>query len=1007
MIKNIKYLLLILFISKTYASTGELDLTFNPDSNDSVSAILPQTDGSILLGGAFDTISGVFSARAARLAANSLLDENFNAPIPVDGTITAMAAQTDGKIIVAGTFTIVGNITRNHIARFNADGSLDTSFDPNVTGTIIDALALQMVDGEQRILIGGQFNAIGDSSEPRNNIARLHPDGSLDNSFSTSVDNRVRSIVFTNDNRILIGGDFSNIGSIAIDRIARLSAAGLFDAGFSSPFIEPISNSNLVFSIAVQANDQIVIGGTFLNIGDASRNRVARLNDNGNLDTNFVTPSISGDGVVNSVLVQPDGRVLLGGRFNNVDDVPMTANLARLNTDGSLDTGFTPNLEPSASVLVVAQQPSNGGILIGGTFTSVNGITRNRIARLDNPVSEFNLATTTLTQTEGNTDQSIYQFEVSRTIAINSVASLDYTISGGDNNPATADDFVSNELAQGTLTFTDGVPRQTISVAVRSDTLTELDETFTVTLSNPVNAVLPSTVVAQGTILNDDIAVDAGFNPTADNSVFSILTQADGSILVGGTFANVAISNGARNRVARFNPDDSLDGMFNPPSNSVNGSVFAMLVQGDGKIVLAGSFTTFGGSTRNAIARIHADGSFDEDFNPDVTGSTIDALALQMIDGEEKILIGGNFSAVGDVSRNNMARLNLDGSLDDSFDPNVDNRVRSIVVDNQNRILLSGSFNNVGNTTNTTTRHITRLNADGSLDDNFNSPFTSAMDGNNTIFSIAIQADERILIGGNFTSIGGVPRRAVARLNADGSLDASFIPADIPSNGTVYAVVIQTDNQILIGGSFNDVGGVAMTANLARLNTDGSLDITFAPNVNDTVFTIAQQATSGDILIGGLFLQVDGMTRDRIASIENPVSTLDFNTTLLSEVEGNSGEIIYQFEVLRTIVFSGVASVDYSVSGDGDNPANADDFTNSELAQDTLTFDDGQTSQTISITVRGDTRIEDDETFIVTLSNPSNAILSTNVAQGIIVNDDSEICLPITASNGGIAVVCL
>ena len=1019
MIKKINLLfLLLLATAQAYAiSNVELDLDFTPNMNSQlddalaqVRSIAIQDDGKILIGGTALGPIGEQRSRLVRLTVDGQLDSEF-AVVSVDNLVSAIAVQADGKIILAGDFSdinIDGESTeRNGIARLNSDGSLDMEFNPNVTSSgssnrgNIRALAL---DSDDRILIGGFFNLVG--SQSRNFLARLDSEGNLDDDFNLNFninDNddglSVRAIAIDSDNKIVIGGRFNNMGNIERDEVARLDSDGSLDISFNSPTIS--GRGEFVRSLAIQQDNKVLIGGSFDNVAGAERDSIARLNTNGSLDTSFNPPNISGS-PIRSILVQSDFQILIGGLIQ-LDG----STVARLNADGSLDPRF--DISVSNDVFAMAQQASDNSILIGGGFATINGIARSRLARI-NFLPELSFTTPTISQAEGDTEGVIFEFEVSRSMLNDEDSSVTYTLSGGANNPATADDFVSNELAQGTLTFTDGVSRQTISVAVLGDTLTELDETFTITLSNPVNAIL-NTSVAQGTILNDDITVDTGFNPTADNSIFSILAQADGSILVGGTFAN--IGGESRNRVARFNPDDSLDSMFNPPTDSVDGSVFAMLVQGDGKIVLAGNFTTFGGSTRNAIARIHADGSFDETFNPNVTGSTItiDALALQIIDGEEKILIGGEFSAVGDVSRNNMARLNLDGSLDDSlndsFDPNVDNRVRSIVVDNQNRILLSGSFNNVGSTTNTTTRHITRLNADGSLDDNFNSPFTSAMDGNNTIFSIAIQADERIVIGGDFSSVGGVPRQLVARLNADGSLDTSFIPADIPDDGTVRAVVIQTNGQILIGGFFSDVDGVAMTANLARLNTDGSLDITLTPNVNDTVFTIAQQATSGDILIGGTFTSVGGTVRDRIASIENPVPTFDFSPTSLSQVEGNSGEIIYQFEVLRTRVFNGVASFDYSVSGGGDNPANADDFINSELAQDTLTFDDDQTSQTISITVRGDTRIEDDETFIVTLSNPSNAVFNTSVAQGVIVNDDSEICLPITASNGGIAVVCL
>src|SRR6185503_18710842 len=173
-------------------------------------------------------------------------------------------------------------------------------------------------------------------------------------------------------------------------------------------------------------------------------------------------------------------------------------------------------------------------------------------------------------------------------------------------------------------------------------------------------------------------------------------------------------------------------------------------VQPDGKIVIGGQFTAVNGTSRNYIARLNADGTLDNSFNsgsgPD---NAIVSLALQP-DG--KLLIGGFFSSVNGIPRNRIARLNTNGSLDTSFDAGsvaAGTSVRSIALQSDGKVLIGGEF----------AKAIARLNVDGSLDTSFN-PGTGA---NNQVRSIAVQSDGKVLIGGHFTFINGAARNYIAR----------------------------------------------------------------------------------------------------------------------------------------------------------------------------------------------------------------------------------------------------
>src|SRR5437899_1443246 len=219
-----------------------------------------------------------------------------------------------------------------------------------------------------------------------------------------------------------------------------------------------------------------------------------------------------------------------------------------------------------------------------------------------------------------------------------------------------------------------------------------------------------------------------------------------------------------------------LPDAFNPGPNYF---VYSLVVQADGKIVMGGDFTTLPGQIRNNIGRLNADGTLDPSFNPGVGEvavcfSFVNCLA-QQADG--KILVGGGFTTLGGQSRNNIGRLNADGTLDTSFNPGADGNVLSLAVQADGKILVGGAFATLGGHSRS---NIGRLNADGTLDTSFNPG------ANNSVLSLALQADGKILVGGGFTTLGGWIRGYLGRLNADGTYDRLF--ANPGLDGEVYAV---------------------------------------------------------------------------------------------------------------------------------------------------------------------------------------------------------------------------
>ena len=683
---------------------------FDPNANGTVRVVVVQPDGKILIGGDFTTLSpnggaAVTRNHIARLNPDGTLDTAFDPN--ANSLVLSIAVQADGKILVGGAFTFIGGQTRNRIARLDATTGLADSFDPNANGVVL-AIAVQ-TDG--KILAGGFFTSIG--GQTRNYIARLDATTGLADSFNPNANNFVYSIAVQADGKILVGGDFNgtnSIGGQTRNRIARLDATtGLADS------FNPNANDS-VYAIAVQADGKILAGGFFTSIGGQTRNYIARLDATTGLADSF---NPNANNFVYSIAVQADGKILVGGDFNGANSIGgQTRNrIARLDATTGLADSFDPNA--NNTVLSIAVQ-ADGKILVGGVFNGANSIGgqfRGFIARME---------------TDGRLDQTL-NVGVDGLVAVTAVQPDGKILIGGG---------FSSVL---------GVPRNNIAR------------------------------------LNTDGTLDTAFNPNANSDVYAIAVQADGKILAGGDFNGAnSIGGQTRNRIARLDATTGLADSFDP---NANGFIDAIAVQADGNILAGGDFSgpnSIGGQTRNFIARLDATtGAADVTFDPNAS-SVVRSIAVQ---ADGKILAGGFFTSIGGQTRNNIARLDATTGLADSFDPNANSSVHSIAVQTDGKILAGGFFTSIGGQTR---NYIARLDATtGAADMSFDPNAT------NIVVSIAVQTDGKILAGGSFGSIGGEGRRNIARLYATTGLADSFNPN---ANSSVDSIAVQADGKILAGG---------------------------------------------------------------------------------------------------------------------------------------------------------------------------------------------------------------
>jgi uncharacterized repeat protein (TIGR01451 family)/uncharacterized delta-60 repeat protein len=357
-----------------------------------VNAVAVQANGQTVIGGYFSSYNTTPVYGVARLLANGQLDNSFNkVPLPgvnYGGFVKALAIDSLGRIIIGGNFTSFDGSNAVNIARLTPSGLLDTTF---VTGIGFNAIVNSLsIDTNGDILVGGDFTSYNATN--CNHIARLLPTGGLDTSFLPNTGNglpnfgadaSVRAVTTDNSGNIILGGDFQMVNGSNLVYIARLLPSGALDTSFN-PEIGP---DDTVYSIAVKPNNELIIGGAFQNYNLYSRGGIALLNTDGSVDTSFTPGSGADNGIIYSVLLQPDGNILIGGQFRSFNS-SRRLSLARLFPSGWVDTSFMDtaynqyaglinklynvNVDPEHIIYSMALQ-SDGNIVIGGSFTNVGG----------------------------------------------------------------------------------------------------------------------------------------------------------------------------------------------------------------------------------------------------------------------------------------------------------------------------------------------------------------------------------------------------------------------------------------------------------------------------------------------------------------------------------------------------------------------------------------------------------------------------------------------------------
>lgn len=747
---------------------------------------------------------------------NVIVDPGWHPDIGLPGRIAATLTQPDGKIIIGGNFEAVDGVRRLALARINADGSLDKAFNSGVglTDTYPEGgeappfVSHLLATPTGQVVVIGSFTAF--NGVARHNMLRLQANGALDAGFNAPADlanfDRVDSAALQPDGRLLLAlpGPTGNT-------LVRLNADGTRDSGFAPPGVESAD------ALIVQPDGRILVGGS----------TVMRPLATGTVDPTFTVIIPTGDyggSGVSALALEPGGKVMVGGPFTALNYVA-APHLARINGNGSIDASFNVGTGPGdpevgshdpfdpsglATNVTEVDLDAAGRVVVSGNFTTFNGAARKQVVRLD---------------ASGSVDPGFV-----------------YAPPTGPTAPA----------GRYPLDTTHD-PIDPIQPSTRSWLAVQPDDLMLVS-SSPLTKIGPSGTV--GAWRSASVTSGNG----ADGEVLATAADAAGRIVIGGDFGRVNAT--AVTGIARLAPDGSTDPAFSAGAGIAQNwaythpcvdflSVQAVAVLPDDRVMVGGAFTSIAGVPRAGIARLTVTGAVDAGFAlPPSAEARVSSIVVQP-DG--KLLVGGLVRLAAAGPWYSLVRLNADGSPDAAFTPwNTGAEGDGSCLDFVRLALQrDGAMVTIGGGLG----QITRLQANGLPDPTFVPG--GGVEG--TQSDVAVAADGRIVVAGEFNLADGAETTAVLRLSPTGTLDPSFSAPPFTMNmfgedmpGWVERVLVAGDGRVLAAGLFDSVGGMP-SVGLARLQPTGALDTSLASGASDNLPLIADifAQPDGRIVIGG------------------------------------------------------------------------------------------------------------------------------------------------------------
>ncbi len=732
------------------------------------------------------------------------------------------------------------------------------------------------------------------------------------------------------DGKIIIFGAFSN--SPPSGFVKRLNADGSLDTSFNCAVCENLEVRNAI----LQPDGKVIVAANSINVA------FVRLNTDGSLDQSFNTSiTIVSGGTASADVygLQPDGKIIIRyyAYYNNGFH---TDNITRLNTNGSIDTTFNPI--------------SYGGSIISTNFSKALVLPDGKILAafvVSSGTSNLYLYRYNADGTQDTTfERPTFGFGINNDLSLYADGRIIFSGAFTSVNSLNKRDLVRLFAAGNVDTGFTASANIFETTDIRGGNVKVLADGKSLFSTAPYSGGSPNPNANNRLYrLNTDGSVDNTFNPPSQlTRINSFITDSSNRILVFGVYSGIT-------RFLRLNSDGSLDSTFNFSGLLKPGNLTTLAVQANGKLLVNGNFNRVGGVLKNSFARLNQDGTLDNSFDSGTGFNVFPKVIVPQTDG--KILVGGSFTSYNGVSRNRLARLNSDGSLDIPFNPNLDNTVNTITLQTDGKILIGGDFVNVNGVGQ---RALARLNSDGSADTNFNPLFA-----NGNLNTITLQTDGKILAGGSFSGVNGFSRWNLVRLNSDGTLDSAFNPAVstvnaivrqtdgkylimsgnsrierlnidgtndltfqiLTNSGGLKTIYLQPNGKIIVGGSFS-----SPKQNIFRLFSNGTLDANFIPQgANAAVNAFAAQS-DGSLIVGGVFSQINSVNRYGIARIgfSAPTTLFDYDG------DGRADVSVFRPSENRWYVFRSsdgtVSQQVFAVAGDKPVPADFDGDGKTDIA---------------------------------------------------------------------------
>jgi len=367
-------------LSRNFFDTSKPIILFNVfdtggGTNAQVTSTAVDDSGQIYLGGLFTSYSGSNAFRLVKVNTDGTVDPTFSLVGTGFGSsndVRVIKPLSDGKVLVGGSLTSYNSVAITHLVRLNSDGSRDTSFNP---GTVSSAVNDLVVQPDGKIIVGGGFSTFSGSSTT--GIVRIQPDGAVDTSFNTGgglASSAVNSLALQSDGKVIVAAGNATYSGSTTQKIFRVNTDGTLDPSFTAP---ALGAGNPDF-ITLDLSERILVGGAF----SSPTNDIMRLSTDGSRDTSF-NVGVGSNNAVEHIALQSDGRILIGGTFTSYSGSNVNR-LARLNTDGTLDTEFSSSMGTgfTNNAIETITVQSDDYVIVGGSFTAFSGSTVNRIIRL-------------------------------------------------------------------------------------------------------------------------------------------------------------------------------------------------------------------------------------------------------------------------------------------------------------------------------------------------------------------------------------------------------------------------------------------------------------------------------------------------------------------------------------------------------------------------------------------------------------------------------------------------